>query len=179
MFLTAFQKKLLQKAQQTELRPEYRKRIDIMLLADAGHPQAQICQALGCSHATARYWIAVAQSGQAHQWDNTHVGRPKTISDGYCERLRGLVSQSPRELGYPFRRWTAQWLNKQLSQEFNVQVSDRYISHLLKSMGLSTRPADSTPTPDPIAKLRIQDLQPISAESLPLPLRQPASPYLN
>lgn len=157
--LTPFQQKLLQKALQTELRPEYRKRIEIMLLADTGQTQTQICQRLSCSNATARYWISIAQSGLAHQWDSTHIGRPKTVSDEYCDRLRCLVAQSPRELGYPFRRWTAHWLNKQLSQEFGVQVSDRYISHLLKKMGLSTcQPAKQIEKDT--TSIQIQDLQP-------------------
>lgn len=165
--LTPFQQKLLQKALSTELRPEYRKRIEIMLAADAGQTQAQICQSLGCSQATARYWISIAQSGMAHQWDSTSIGRPKTISNDYCDRLRFLIAQSPRELGYPFRRWTAHWLNKQLTQEFGVQVSDRYISYLLKEMGLSTRRASPLVEPKEIAHIQIQDLQPASTKDLP------------
>jgi putative transposase len=35
-YLTPFQRKLLQKSIQTDLRPEYRRRIEIMLLADIG-----------------------------------------------------------------------------------------------------------------------------------------------
>jgi hypothetical protein len=45
--LTPFQRKLLLKSLQTDLRPEYRRRIEIMLLADTGQSQAQICKALG------------------------------------------------------------------------------------------------------------------------------------
>lgn len=162
--LTSFQQKLLQKALQTELRPEYRKRIEIMLLANAGQTQTQICQRLGCSNATARYWIAIAQSGLAHQWDSTSIGRPKTVTDEYCDRLRFLVTQSPRELGYPFRSWTAHWLNKQLTQEFGVQVSDRYISYLLKKMGLSTHQSTEPIEQKDTTNIQIQDLQPTSKE---------------
>jgi hypothetical protein len=35
-YLTPFQRKLLLKSLQAELRPEYRRRIEIMLLADSG-----------------------------------------------------------------------------------------------------------------------------------------------
>lgn len=143
VLLTPFQQKLLQKALQTELRSEYRRRIEIMLLADAGQTQTQICQALNCSHATARYWISIAQSGLAHHWERSRIGRPKIIGHEYRDRLRVLVTLNPRDLGYPFRRWTARWLNKQMTQEFGVQVSDRYINHLLKEMGLSTRRSTS------------------------------------
>jgi putative transposase len=142
-FLTSFQKQLLLKKLQTNLRPEYRRRIEIMLLADLGQSQTQICENLSCSHETARYWIYMAKTGQAHKWDATAVGRPKTIDDEYLERLKELIARSPREYGYAFERWTAQWLSKHLAQEFGVEVSDRHINRLLKNMGLSTRSKNS------------------------------------
>jgi hypothetical protein len=64
--LTPFQRKLLLKSLEGDLRLEYRRRIEIMLLADTGQSQAQICKALGCSQEMARYWIAMAQAGNAH-----------------------------------------------------------------------------------------------------------------
>ena len=78
-YLTPFQRKLLHKNLQADLRPEYRRRIEIMLLADAGQSQAQICEALLCAQETARYWIAMAQAGLAHNWDDRPMGRPKTV----------------------------------------------------------------------------------------------------
>ncbi len=67
------------------------------------------------------------------------VGRPRTVSDAYLQRLKELVSHDPREFGYSFRRWTARWLNQRLYEEMGVSVSDRHINRLLKQMGLSTR----------------------------------------
>ncbi|NJM74367.1 MAG: helix-turn-helix domain-containing protein, partial [Scytonema sp. RU_4_4] len=55
-YLTPFQRQLLLKNLETDLRPEYRRRIEIMLLADIGQSQTQICEALKCSQETARYW---------------------------------------------------------------------------------------------------------------------------
>lgn len=162
--LTPFQRKLLQKALQTEMRMEYRRRIEIMLLADIGRSQAQICKALGCAHETARYWIAMARTGQAHQWKSRQMGRPKTINEQYCDRLQELVSQSPREYGYAFQRWTAQWLGRHLEKELDIKVSDCHINRLLKKMGLSTRskPAKEEKSKQNIApdssSLEIRDL---------------------
>ena len=48
------------------------------------------------------------------------MGRPKTVNEQYCDRLKELVSHSPREYGYPFQRWTAQWLGKHLAKELGV-----------------------------------------------------------
>jgi transposase len=151
--LTSFQRQLLTQKLQTDLRPEYRQRIEIMLLADQGYSQAQICSRLGCCHQTVRYWVVIAQTGKAHQWDEQQIGRPKVINELYRQRLRELVGDSPRKYGYPFQRWTAQWLGKQLMRETRIEVSDRHINRLLKEMGLSTRPhppvANSQPQPQP------------------------------
>lgn len=99
-YLTPFQRKLLHKSMQADLRPEYRRRIEIMLLADTGQSQAQICKALGCSQETARYWIVMAQTGLAHNWNDCPMGRPKTVNEQYLDRLKELVSHSPRDYGY-------------------------------------------------------------------------------
>lgn len=139
LYLTPFQHKLLLKSLQTDLLPEYRRRIEIMLLADAGQSQSQICKALGCSQETARYWIAMAQAGNAHKWNERSRGRPKIVDERYLNRLKELVNHSPREYGYSFSRWTGQWLAKHLAKELDITVSASCINMLLKEMGLSAR----------------------------------------
>lgn len=47
-FLTNFQRDFLLKSRHSNLRPEYHRRIEIILLADMGYSQAEICVALGC-----------------------------------------------------------------------------------------------------------------------------------
>jgi transposase len=86
------------------------------------------------------------------------IGRPKTISDAYLERLRELASHSPRQFGYPFERWTAHWLRRRLQEETSLEVSERHIHRLLKQMGLSTRhPPHSSP--HRLAKIEIHDIE--------------------
>lgn len=169
-FLTPFQRKLLLKQIELELRPEYRRRIQIMLAADSGHSQTQICMMLGCSQKTAQFWIGMARTGNAHLWNDSPIGRPQTINEQYLDRLRELVSHSPRNYGYPFKRWTAQALSQHLANEFQIQVSTRHINRLLKTMGLSTRA-----TPESAAmhssklknsQISISDLQPASPDWL-------------
>ena len=50
------------------------------------------------------------------------------------DRLKQLMSASPRDLGYPFSRWTGQWLSKHLAQEFNIDVTARHINRLIEEM---------------------------------------------
>ena len=103
-YLTEFQRQLLKKSLKTAQAPEYRQRIKIMLMADEGTTQSQICRALNCSQLTARHWIFVAKSGQAHNWQAQPIGRPKTVTPSYLERLKELISASPKDLGYPVQR---------------------------------------------------------------------------
>ncbi|MEL6163469.1 MAG: helix-turn-helix domain-containing protein [Cyanobacteria bacterium J06628_3] len=138
--LTAFQRKLLQKSLQEDLPNQYRQRIQIMLLADEGKTQAQICRALGCCAATVRHWTHIARSGMAHQWLDCPIGRPKAVNEQYLERLKELIDQNPKDYGYSFRRWTANWLRKHLAKELGIEISDRHFKRLLKDMGLSTKP---------------------------------------
>jgi transposase len=130
------------KTKVSSLRPEYRRRLEIILRTEQGQTQSEICAALGCARETVRYWQAVAQSGQITAWVDKPIGRPKTINPQYLDRLKELVTNSPKKYGYPFRQWTAHWLAEHLAQEFDVLISDRHINRLLSQMGLSTRHRD-------------------------------------
>lgn len=139
-YLTPFQCRLLEKSLQQDLPELYRQRIEIMLLADRGKSQTEICKSLGCCPATVRHWTHIARAGMAHQWQDCAIGRPKAANDQYLERLKELVNGSPRDYGYSFRRWTANWLSKHLAKELGIEVSDRHLKRLLKQLGLSTIP---------------------------------------
>jgi transposase len=158
-YLTSFQRQLLEKNLTTETSPEYRQRIEIMLLADQGQTQTQICRELSCSPLTARHWIFMAKSGQAHNWQTQPIGRPKTVTSDYLDRLKQLMTASPRELGYPFSRWTGQWLSKHLSQEFNIEVTARHINRLIEEMSADLQSADKMAQQQPKSRqLVIADL---------------------
>ena len=151
-YLSNFERKFLEKQLEKGLSKQHSQGIHIMLLVDDGKSQTEICARLGCSRSTARCWTTIAKSGQAHQWMNYKVGRPKTVSDKYLQRLRELVNQSPREVQVPncdftysTGQWTAKKLSEHLSAELCIKISDRHINRLLKKMGLSTRPKHSPP----------------------------------
>ena len=145
-YLTSFQRKTLQKNLQKDLSDKQRQRIQIMLLADEGKTQVKICRQLGCSQATARHWMMMARTNQAHNWDSNPIGRPTTVSEQYLERLKQLVKQNPQEVHvpnrsykYPFKRWTAQKLTQHLKAEFKIEITPQHLNRLLRQMGLSTR----------------------------------------
>lgn len=152
--LTQFQRQLLEKNLQTETTPEYRQRIEIMLLADEGKTQTQICRILSCSPLTARHWILMTKSGQAHNWKAQTIGRPKIVTSEYLERLKQLMGESPKDLGYPFARWTGRWLSKHLSQEFNIEVTARHVNRLIEEMNDEVRVVETLKQQPQIGKSR-------------------------
>ncbi len=172
LYLKPSQRKLLLKSLKSDMRQEYKRRIEIMLLADMGYSQTQICNSLGCSQETARYWIKMAQSGQALNWENHPMGRPKTINSRYLDRLQELAVSSPKEFGYAFHHWTAGWLSKHLAAELGIEISDRHVSRLLKKMGLSTRTRkdpelEALSQPDVNSRILISSLGPVSSPEIP------------
>ena len=138
-FLTDSQREMLLESLQEDCPESQRQRIQIMLLADEGITQAEICQILGCCPATARHWIHIARHGMVHQWQDCPIGRPKLVSNEYLQRLKELFYSNPRGYGYGSQHWTLNWLQKHLCEEFGFKVSDRHFKRLLKQMGLSTR----------------------------------------
>jgi transposase len=131
-YLTGSQLQALKAALEEDLAPEYRQRIEIMLLTDAGRTQAQICRQVGCSPLTARHWMMMAKTAQAHLWQEQPIGRPKIVSDRYHQRLIEVVQISPQEFGYGFSRWTGEWLSKHLFEELSIKVSARHVNRMLK-----------------------------------------------
>jgi transposase len=166
MPLTDFQKKRLeQELAKSHISSRDRTRIQIMLLCGQGKSQKQICDTLNCAPVTARTWIHIVKSDQAHRWrDFCQDGRPKTIEDHHRDRLIALFNQSPREVGFPFEKWTSTALKKQRLKEFEIEVSARHINRVLNEAGFSTR-TQSKPEPDNAkpevsgSKLVIQDLR--------------------
>ena len=163
-FLSDFQRQMLLKSLQENCSQSQRQRIQIMLLADEGITQAEICQIVGCCPATARHWIHIARQGMAHQWQDSRIGRPKSVSDEYLQRLKELLYSNPRDYGYISEHWTLTRLHKHLCQEFGFKVSDRHFKRILKQMGLSTRPKSShnqqnSPKSAAETKIAIADLK--------------------
>jgi transposase len=131
-YLNTLQRQLLEKSLEENLSPEYRQRIEIMLLADVGHTQTQICRAIGCSPLTARHWMMMLKTNQAHLWQEQPIGRPKTVNDQYLQRLIEVAATVPQQLGYDFTHWTGELLRQHLETELGIAVSARHINRLLK-----------------------------------------------
>jgi transposase len=123
-----------------------RKRIQIILLADEGKSQAEIRKLLDCTAATASKWILIAESGEIDRWQKYRRGRPPKVDERYLDRLKELISKSPRDFGYFFNRWSGVWLARHLEQEFGVTLTPTHINRLRKQLQ-PIRIVDLSPSP--------------------------------
>ncbi|MEG3440326.1 helix-turn-helix domain-containing protein [Pannus brasiliensis CCIBt3594] len=121
-------------SRETSLPEIDRKRIQIILFADEGKSQAEICKLLDCTPATASKWILIAESGEIDRWQKYRRGRPPKVDDRYLARLRELISKSPRDFGYSFNRWSGVWLARHLEKEFGVALTPTHINRLRKQL---------------------------------------------
>ena len=80
LYLSEFQRKILQQHLEETQIESYRQRILIMLLADEGKTQKEIAQNLNCSAATVRHWTTMARMGLAHQWQEVPIRATAHIS---------------------------------------------------------------------------------------------------
>ena len=171
--LTSVLTEILAEKSTKNLDHRHRRRLEIILRSHLGQSQVEICSALGCSKDMARYWMAIAKKPSSDSWQDTCVGRPKRISDEYLQRLQELVTSSPKDHGYAFKRWTAKCLSQHLGTELGIEISDRHVNRLLKQMGLSTKnsqhPASSNESSSSNSKpgrITIQDLNPSACSQL-------------
>jgi transposase len=158
IYLTSFQRQMLQEDIAKKIPDGYRQRLEIVLLTDKGKTQAEICRILGCSAATANRWMQLTKAGLAHQYLEYPVGRPRLITDEYIEFLRELLQHSPQDYGYPFKTWTVGWLGKHIAKHKGIAVSHSHLKRVMRELGLSTRAKVQQPPSQSGANISIADL---------------------
>jgi hypothetical protein len=99
--------------------------------------------------------------GIPSEWKKRPIGRPTVINENYIICLYELLEGGPRNHGYTFNRWTVHWLNKHLSKELGIVISDRHLKRLLKDLGWSTlsKPNRSS-LPHKSNRIHIADISP-------------------
>lgn len=109
-------------------------RIQIILLADEGKSQTEICQELKCSQATARHWISMSKSGDVKQWQENVAGPHQKLTSEHIQYLKYLVVRSPREFGYSLEKWTGSSLGEELRKKFGIPASRHLVNRYLKKI---------------------------------------------
>jgi transposase len=113
----------------------------VFLRAQAVHFSSQrltaerIAGIVARDRSTVYRWLkAFDADGLAALWPGKSPGRPPVADAEFQTALKQAVEQNPRDLGYPFTRWTVDLLTEHLRRTTHVQVSASTVRGVLKRL---------------------------------------------
>jgi len=96
----------------------------------------RIAEIVSRSALTVTRWIHEFNSqGLAALWPGKSPGRPPKADADFQAALGQAVEQNPRDLGYPFTRWSVDLLTEHMRRTTHVDVSSSTVYHTLKRLG--------------------------------------------
>lgn len=96
----------------------------------------QIAEIVSRSPLTVTRWIhEFNDQGLVALWPGKSTGRPPKADADFQAALVQTVDQNPRDLGYPFTRWSVDLLTEHMRRTTHVDVSCSTVYHTLKLLG--------------------------------------------
>ena len=96
----------------------------------------QIAEIVSRSDLTITRWIHEFNAhGLPALWPGKSTGRPPKADADFQAALTQAVEQNPRDLGYPFTRWSVDRLTEHMRRAMHIDVSGSTVYHTLKRLG--------------------------------------------
>jgi len=96
----------------------------------------QIAEIVSRSRLTVTRWLHEFDThGLSALWPGKSTGRPPKADAEFQAALAAAVEQNPRDLGYPFTRWSVDLLTEHLRRKTHIDVSCSTVYHTLKRLG--------------------------------------------
>lgn len=116
----------------------YADRLRAVLWSSERCPVPEISNRLGKHPSTVQRWLHDYQRFRLRGLElGKSPGRPRSIDADGEECLRQAVLTQPRDLGYPFTRWTLATLAGHLRRELHVQIAQCSLSRTLHRLGFT------------------------------------------
>jgi transposase len=132
-FLTNGQKDKLLKSLKENDCSNFIQRILMLLLRNEGKTYQEIAEFLGCSYRTVAYWCVHGDPEDIESLrDKRTKGNYRKVTEDYMQLLMETIVQDPRELGYPFARWSGDRLAEHLAQLTGITLSGSQIRNILR-----------------------------------------------
>lgn len=118
-------------------------RIKTILAVVEEVPFSQIAKILRVSEEGIRQWVINYLSGglRAITFLKKQPGRPSKLSKNQRKRLKQWIIDGPQNAGFPGACWRSPMIQELIFQKFGVLYNVKYLSELLKNMGLSYQKA--------------------------------------
>jgi len=96
----------------------------------------RIAEIVSRSPLTVTRWIhQFNDQGLPALWPGKSTGRPPKADADFQAALAQTVDQNPRDLGYPFTRWSVDLLTEHMRRATHIDVSWSTVYHTLKRLG--------------------------------------------
>lgn len=126
----------LQKAARSATNPKLRDRCRAILWSEERKTTGDIGRLLGLAATTPMRWIKdYLRFGFDGLIPAPIPGRPRSVDAEGEAVLRKALRKNPRDLGYPFTRWTTATLAQHLHSVIHTQVSPAAVGRALKRLG--------------------------------------------
>ena len=112
------------------------RRAQAVHLSGQGQKVEQIAEVVARNRTTVSRWLHTFETeGISGLFPGKSTGRPPKV-DAECQAaLTEAIEQNPRDLGYPFTRWTAALLTEHVYRTVHVRISPSTIYQVLKRLG--------------------------------------------
>ena len=127
----------LEAAKDTATSAKYRDRCRAILWSAEGKTVPQIAELLDVHRTTAQRWVKDYQRFGLDGLDiGKRTGRPPKVDQEVEAVISIAVRANPRDLGYPFTRWTAVTMTAHVARETHVHVHPETIRRAMKRLNL-------------------------------------------
>jgi len=115
-------------------------RIAGLLLMLSGWKSSQVAELFGLTRWAVVKWMQKAnREGVASVQDHPRSGRPSRFDANLLKELDGVLSKSPREVGFPRSRWDGVVLVEYLKKTYRIHIHVRHAQRLMRKLGYSLR----------------------------------------
>lgn len=127
----------LQTVLRTSKDAKYKDRCRAVLWSADGKSVTEIAELLGVHRSTVHRWVKdYVRFGLEGLEVGKSTGRPRKVDSEVDEILLAATDKNPRDLGYPFTRWTAVNLAAHVAREAHVHVHPATLRRAMKRLGL-------------------------------------------
>lgn len=135
-WLSRAERKAIRKLRKRPPNVEVYRRTQAVHFSSEGLKVQQIAEIVGRSRVSVTRWLhEFDNNGLLALWPGKSTGRPPKADADFQAALVEAAEQNPRDLGYPFTRWSVDLLAEHLRRKLHVDISCSTVYNSLKRLG--------------------------------------------
>ena len=134
--LSRAERKAIRKLRKRPPNVDVYRRTQAVYFSSEGLKVQRIAEIVGRGRVSVTRWLhEFDRHGLLALWPGKSTGRPPKADADFQAALIEAVEKNPRDLGYPFTRWSADLLAEHLRRKLHVDISCSTVYNCLKRLG--------------------------------------------